>query len=105
MIRLTGLEVRDEAHPDGDVAIAYTGPRDGEKLYEELLLGANISPTEHPRIMRSREPYLPRPVLDALLAELRAGMAAGSVAEIRATLGRAVEDYRPGRSEEPRAAA
>jgi FlaA1/EpsC-like NDP-sugar epimerase len=95
MIRLTGLEVRDEAHPDGDVAIEYTGLRDGEKLYEELLLGASIAPTEHPRIMRSREPYLPRPELDGLLAELRAGMAEGSIAAIRATLARAVEDYRP----------
>jgi FlaA1/EpsC-like NDP-sugar epimerase len=105
MIRLTGLEVRDEDHPDGDIAIAYTGPRDGEKLYEELLLGANITPTEHPRIMRSREPYLPRPALDALLAELQASMAAGSVAAIRATLARAVEDYHPARHEVPRAAA
>jgi FlaA1/EpsC-like NDP-sugar epimerase len=105
MIRLTGLEVRDEAHPDGDIAIEYTGPRDGEKLYEELLLGANISPTEHPRIMRSREPYLPRPALDALLAELQASMTAGSVAAIRATLARTVEDYRPGRRQDARAAA
>jgi FlaA1/EpsC-like NDP-sugar epimerase len=95
MVRLTGLEVRDEAHPDGDIAIEYTGLRDGEKLYEELLLGASIAPTEHPRIMRSREPYPPRPELDGLLAELRAGMAEGSIAAIRATLARAVEDYRP----------
>ncbi len=95
MIRLTGLEVRDEAHPDGDIAIEYTGLRDGEKLYEELLLGANIAPTEHPRIMRSREPYLPRHELDAVLAELRAGMADDSEAAIRAILARAVEDYRP----------
>ena len=106
MIRLTGLEVRDEAHPDGDIAIEYTGPRDGEKLYEELLLGANISATEHPRIMRSREPYLPRPALDAMLAEIQASMAAGSEAAIRATLVRAVEDYHPTRHAlEPRAAA
>jgi FlaA1/EpsC-like NDP-sugar epimerase len=106
MIRLTGLEVRDEAHPDGDIAIEYTGPRDGEKLYEELLLGANISPTEHPRIMRSREPYLPRPALDALLSELQASMTAGSVAAIRATLARAVEEYHPTRHAlEPRVAA
>jgi UDP-N-acetylglucosamine 4,6-dehydratase len=95
MIRLTGLEVRDEAHPDGDIAIEYTGLRDGEKLYEELLLGANISPTEHPRIMRSREPCLSRHELDAVLAELYAGMADGSSATIRAILARAVEDYRP----------
>jgi FlaA1/EpsC-like NDP-sugar epimerase len=99
MVRLTGLEVRDEAHPDGDIAIAYTGLREGEKLYEELLLGANIAPTEHPRIMRSREPHLPRHELDALLAELRASMADGSVAAIREVLARTVEDYRPSRRE------
>ncbi len=95
MIRLTGLEVRDETHPHGDIAIEYTGLRDGEKLYEELLLGANIYPTEHPRIMRSREPCLPRHELDAVLADLRAGMADDSAATIRAILARAVEDYRP----------
>jgi FlaA1/EpsC-like NDP-sugar epimerase len=95
MIRLAGLEVRDAEHPDGDIAIVYTGLRDGEKLYEELLLGANITPTEHPRILRSLEPSLPREQLDALLAELRASMAAGSSSAIRAVLERAVEDYRP----------
>jgi FlaA1/EpsC-like NDP-sugar epimerase len=98
MIRLTGLEVRDEAHPDGDIAIAYTGLREGEKLYEELLLGANIAPTEHPRIMRSREPYLPRLEFDGMLGELRAAMAEGSVEAIRTILGRTVEDYRPARA-------
>jgi FlaA1/EpsC-like NDP-sugar epimerase len=99
MVRLTGLEVRDEAHPDGDIAVEYTGLRDGEKLYEELLLGANIAPTEHPRIMRSREPFLPRRELDVLLAVLRAAMADGSAAAIRSVLARAVEDYRPFRRE------
>jgi FlaA1/EpsC-like NDP-sugar epimerase len=99
MIRLTGLEVRDEAHPDGDIAIEYTGLRDGEKLYEELLLGASIAPTEHPRIMRSREPFLSRRELDGLLAALRAAMEDGSPAAIRAVLARAVEDYQPFRRE------
>jgi FlaA1/EpsC-like NDP-sugar epimerase len=97
MIRLTGLEVRDAEHPDGDIAIAYTGLRDGEKLCEELLLGAGITPTEHPRIVRSREPCLPRHELDAVLAALRSAMAEGSVPAIRAILARAVEDYRPAR--------
>jgi FlaA1/EpsC-like NDP-sugar epimerase len=51
MIRLMGLEVRDDKHPDGDIAIEYIGLRHGEKLHEELLLGENITPTEHPRIL------------------------------------------------------
>jgi len=46
MIRLSGLEVRDSEHPDGDIEIHYTGLRPGEKLYEELLIGDNISDTE-----------------------------------------------------------
>ena len=60
MINLIGLEVRDAEHPDGDIAIEYAGVRDGEKLYEELLIGENIGPTDHARIMRSNEPFLPR---------------------------------------------
>ena len=59
MIRLMGLEVRDAKHPDGDIAIEYIGLRHGEKLHEELLLGENITPTEHPRILKSHEPCMP----------------------------------------------
>src|SRR5690606_4021731 len=95
MIRLTGLEVRDAAHPDGDIDIQYTGLREGEKLFEELLLGKKVTPTEHPRIMRSIEPSLPLEELDARLAELRAAMADGAVPAIRTVLARTVEDYRP----------
>ena len=109
MIRLMGQEVRDETHPDGDIAIQYVGPRDGEKLYEELLIGENVVPTEHPRIMRSREPFLQRADLDAVLAQLGAAMAEDSVAAIQAVLARGVESYRPARRDldggEPREAA
>jgi FlaA1/EpsC-like NDP-sugar epimerase len=109
MVRLMGLEVRDEAHPDGDIAIEYVGLRDGEKLYEELLIGENVSPTEHARIMRSHEPFLNSTDLNAVLAELTAAMAENSVPAIQATLTRAVESYRPGRldpgPDEPREAA
>ena len=51
MIRLSGLEVCDENQPDGDIAIEYVGLRQGEKLYEELLIGENTTGTKHPRIM------------------------------------------------------
>ncbi len=109
MIRLMGQEVRDATHPDGDIAIQYVGPRDGEKLFEELLIGESVIPTEHPRIMRSREPFLPRADLDAVLAELSTAMEHDSTAAIRAALVRAVENYRPARGDrddgEPREAA
>jgi len=55
MIRLSGLEVKDEYHVDGDIDITYTGLRPGEKLYEELLIGDNVSETEHCRILRAEE--------------------------------------------------
>jgi len=71
MLHLSGLSERTPAQPQGDIEIAITGLRPGEKLYEELLIGDNPEPTEHPRIMKAREPFLPweqlRGELDALL--------------------------------------
>jgi len=55
MIHLSGLEVYEDENLDGDIAIEYTGLRPGEKLYEELLIGDNVSGTEHPKIMRAAE--------------------------------------------------
>ena len=55
LIRLSGLKVKDEISPDGDIEIKYTGLRAGEKLYEELLIGDNVSETENPLIMRAKE--------------------------------------------------
>ena len=53
MINLSGLSVRDEGDRNGDIDISYTGLRPGEKLFEELLIGDNVSPTEHSRIFRA----------------------------------------------------
>ena len=61
MIRLMGLEVRDDDNPDGDIAITYIGLASGEKLYEELLIGENTTPTEHPLIRRSTSRSFRRP--------------------------------------------
>jgi FlaA1/EpsC-like NDP-sugar epimerase len=55
MIELSGLKVKDENNPDGDIEIVYTGLRPGEKLYEELLIDSTALPTMHPKIMRGRE--------------------------------------------------
>ncbi len=57
MVELSGHAVRDEANPDGDIEIEITGLRPGEKLYEELLIGDDPSPTAHPRIMKAREGF------------------------------------------------
>lgn len=70
LIRLMGLEVRDEHNPEGDIEILYTGLRPGEKLYEELLIGDNPMPTTHPRIMRACEKSLAWQEVEALLDQL-----------------------------------
>ena len=95
MIRLTGLEVRNEERPEGDIAISYTGLRPGEKLYEELLIGANTEATEHPRILRSGEPYLSFAELKRELDVLRAAMTLRDTQAIQAVLMRTVEGYQP----------
>jgi len=58
MIHLSGLSVRSETNPHGDIAIEFSGLRPGEKLYEELLIGDNVSPTQHPMIMTANEECL-----------------------------------------------
>ncbi|MAK71997.1 MAG: hypothetical protein CMF19_08130 [Idiomarinaceae bacterium] len=70
MIHLMGLTVRDEHNPDGDVDIQFTGLRPGEKLYEELLIGGEVSGTRHPRIMRASELSMKSGDLKTLLKAL-----------------------------------
>ncbi|WP_163560932.1 nucleoside-diphosphate sugar epimerase/dehydratase [Halomonas sp. NO4] len=70
MIKLSGLEVKDEHNPEGDVEVVFTGLRPGEKLYEELLIGDNVVGTSHPKIMRAQEEVLSANTLARLLDEL-----------------------------------
>ena len=71
LIQLSGLSVKDEKNPKGDIEIAYAGLRPGEKLYEELLIGGdNVTKTEHSRIMTAAEEYLPFEQLSNVLVEL-----------------------------------
>jgi FlaA1/EpsC-like NDP-sugar epimerase len=70
MIALQGLSVRDDKNPYGDIAIKTTGLRPGEKLYEELLIGDNVSITQHPRIKTANEVMLPWDEMKDIIAEL-----------------------------------
>jgi FlaA1/EpsC-like NDP-sugar epimerase len=95
MVELSGLSVRDEARPDGDIEIAVTGLRPGEKLYEELLIGDNPKPTQHARIMKAHEPFLPWVQLEQQLNALSIAMSVNDVPVIRAMLQQLVSGYQP----------
>ncbi len=70
MVQLSGMTVRDETLPDGDISIVITGLRPGEKLYEELLIGNNPQPTPHPKIMKAQEQFIAWPELSVELEVL-----------------------------------
>lgn len=70
MIRLSGFEVKDLNHPDGDIPIEFSGLRPGEKLYEELLIGDDVTGTDHGRIMTANEACLTWAELEPILSRL-----------------------------------
>lgn len=95
MIELSGLAVKNEQNPDGDIEIEMIGLRPGEKLYEELLIGDNPEPTSHVRIMKAHEEYTPWVTLDANLGELEMALNANDARAVRSTLEKLVESYTP----------
>ena len=70
LIQLSGLEVKSDDNPYGDIEIKFTGLRPGEKLFEELLIGDNVNQTDHSRIMTAQEVCLSPTDYDALLQKL-----------------------------------
>ena len=95
MVELSGLTVRDELNPSGDIELTVTGLRPGEKLYEELLIGDDPKPTQHPRIMKAHEQYLTWPQLEGKLNALSMAMSVNDVPVIRALLKDIVSGYQP----------
>lgn len=95
MIHLSGLEIRDESHPDGEIEIKVVGLRPGEKLYEELLIGDNVSATSHKRIMRAEEHVITWLELDHLLNELDKATQEEDFERVRAILKYAVTGFIP----------
>jgi FlaA1/EpsC-like NDP-sugar epimerase len=93
MIELSGLRLRDEQNPDGDVCIEYTGLRPGEKLYEELLIDTRDQPTSHPLIRRACEPNPSDHHLLPLLNELENALSRWDDKETSELLVRLVPEY------------
>jgi FlaA1/EpsC-like NDP-sugar epimerase len=99
MIKLSGFTVREESNPQGDIGIEFTGLRPAEKMFEELLIGKNVTGTEHPMILRAVEDSLPWDEIQHLLHDLLVAMGQFDVPGARRLLISAVREYRPGPEE------
>lgn len=95
LIHLSGLSVRSDDSPHGDIAIEFTGLRPGEKLYEELLIGDNVTPTDHPMIMRADEEYLTWEKLRLVLTKLLMAVEQDDYPQVRVLLREIVSGYAP----------
>lgn len=95
MVRLSGLTIRNEQNPSGDIAINFTGLRPGEKLYEELLIGDNVIGTEHPMILSANEDMLPWEQMSQLLSKLQEAIQKDDFQAIRSILLEHVAGYKP----------
>ncbi len=96
LIQLSGLSLRSEANPDGDIEIRYTGIRPGEKLYEELLIDDTAVATSHPKVWRANEQEIRWAELKVLLLAVDRALAEGDSEAIAALLSRPEIGYQPG---------
>ena len=95
MIELSGLEIKNELNPNGDIEIVTVGLRPGEKLYEELLVLNNPLPTKHPKIFKSIDPYLEWDLLKSKISNLEKCIKRNDYKDIRNCLGEIIHDYKP----------
>jgi FlaA1/EpsC-like NDP-sugar epimerase len=93
IIKLSGLTVRDEKNPDGDIEIQYTGLRPGEKLYEELLLGSEFTLTQNKLIMCAKEGMIAWEKLEPILTELRKNINSIQTEELYKQLKKIVPEF------------
>lgn len=93
MIHLMGYLVKDEFNRNGDIEVNFTGLREGEKLYEELLIGEKVTGTEHPKIMRAEEDFILWERLDMLLQRLERACKQMDQQEVRSILDEAIGGF------------
>jgi len=95
MIHLSGLSIKDEANPGGDIEISISGLRPGEKLFEELLIGDNVTQTKHPMIMKAQEDKLSWQQLEQTLHEVQKTLDGYNQLQLRALLIKIVPGFKP----------
>jgi FlaA1/EpsC-like NDP-sugar epimerase len=93
VVKLSGLSVKDENNKEGYIQIKIIGLRSGEKLYEELLLGDNPQKTQHPKIQKAQDPFIPFNQLEVDLNNLRTLLDHNKVLEVKELLSKIVKNY------------
>ena len=93
IVKLSGLTVKDEDNREGDIEIKITGLRPGEKLYEELLLGDNPQKTQHPKIQKAQDPFIPFNQLQIDLNTLKTLLDHNKVLEVKELLTKIIKTY------------
>ena len=95
LITLSGLEHLDENNPDGDIEIIFTGLRSGEKLYEELLIGENVSETDHKQILRAQESFLTIEEIELYIEKLKEVKNQNNVVALKQIFQEVIDGYEP----------
>ena len=95
LINLNGMEFKDVENPNGDIEIIFTGLRPGEKLYEELLIGNNVSKTEHKQILRAEEDHLSIEEVDEFISLILDAEKNNDIASLKKLLEEAIPGYTP----------
>ena len=94
MINLSGFTVRDNKSPNGDIEVKIVGLRPGEKLYEELLIGDDPQPTDHPKIKKINDPFIPFDKLEKDLDNLKNLLSLNKVEEVKRLLEKLLKLYK-----------
>ena len=97
LIYLHGRTLKDENNPRGEIEIVYTGLREGEKLFEELLIDDSAIATSHPKISRALEDFIEWPQLQVILTQFMRTMETDPGNEMIEPLKSIVSGYKPNR--------
>ena len=95
MIQLSGLVVRDENNPEGDIEIQYTGLKPGEKLYEELLINSSFTITDNQLIMRAEEEMINWDKLEPILYQIKEAAIDAETEKMHKLLKQLVPQFNP----------
>ena len=98
MINLSGLSPITSENQEGDIKIKFTGLREGEKLYEELLIGKDVVQSKHPQIMQANEDFLSWQKVSSLIEDIKTNHEKLDDDSMKNVLIENVEGYKPAKN-------